>query len=80
MDKPVVSNELIVTNPSQRILSITVHSHAAAAWLAQTAPEFGNYFPATFETYCTLFVAEGYDVAEVMRYLASYNNEPEKAE
>ena len=74
MDKPVVSNKLIVTNPSRWLLYITVHSHDAAEWLAQTAPEFGNYYPATFETHCKLFVAEGYDVAEVMRYLASYND------
>ena len=73
MIKPKPASELVVRQATDRILYITTHTNDSGEWLAKNAPEYGNFYPATFESHSMLVVADGYDVKDVMRYLASYN-------
>lgn len=77
MPKPTPAVELVVNQVSDRILFITAHSHDAAEWLTLNAPDYGKMFKADFESHSTLFVADGYNVADVVLYLDSYNRPDE---
>jgi hypothetical protein len=80
MDRPQ-PKELVVTllplfsSSASPALKITTASEDARCWIEREAPVFGRLYPPSADcSYFILYIADTYNVAEVLAYLQSYND------
>lgn len=74
MSKPTPQAEIVITSIGNP-LHITTNSPDAYQFVKQHAPDFGSYYEPTFESWHTLFVRAGYDIADVAAYLQAMGSE-----